>query len=95
MKVRLGFVSNSSSSSFICSIPYSPAMGAERVRIRFYDDRIREGSTEYKVALDEYVKIAEKYNLYIFDLNVDINGEDMIDELSESIPGFKILKEIY
>lgn len=46
---------------------------------------------EYRLKLEEYQAQAKKENSYIFDLDVAYGAEDVIDQLQEILPGFKVL----
>lgn len=100
MKVRSGFVSNSSSSSFICAVPYIKSIsGDERVNIGSFKDGLsdalksndNEDINYYRKLIDEYEKISKEYNLYIFELKIDYGDEDVIEQLKK-VPGFTVLK---
>ena len=99
MKIRSGFVSNSSSSSFICAVPYNRKMGEDRVNIDTFKDGLSDGLKHndvddinyYMKLIEEYEKISKEYNLYIFDLRVDYGDEGIVDQLKK-IPGFSVLK---
>ena len=62
MKIREGFVSNSSSSSFICAVPNTKKTKAAQVEIDLYNDRIKEIKDEIRHA-DEEEKEDLKYEL--------------------------------
>ena len=47
---------------------------------------------EYRLKLEEYEAQAKKENTYIFDLDVAYGAEDIIDQLQEILPGFKVLE---
>ena len=101
MKIRNGFVSNSSSSSFICSIHnFENKPLDERVCIDSLNDTIKDAISmnddewfERLISeLNEWKKIAEKENVCIFDIEVEYGTERNIRELEEKIPTFKILE---
>ena len=101
MKIRNGFVSNSSSSSFICSIHnFENKPLEERVRIDSLNDCINDAKSmkddewlERLISeLDEWKNIAEKENVCIFDITVEYGTERNIRALEEKIPTFKILE---
>lgn len=46
---------------------------------------------EYRLKLEEYQAQAKEENTYIFDLDVAYGAEDVIDQLQEILPGFKVL----
>ena len=100
MKVRSGFVSNSSSSSFICSIP---AMKDSECTagIMFYDDIIRSidnTPSEYELNImkeyETYKELAKKERLYIFDIYVDNDCVEHIESILNRIPNLKVIKMI-
>lgn len=47
---------------------------------------------EYRLKLEEYEAQAKEENTYIFDLDVAYGAEDVIDQLQEILPGFKVLE---
>ena len=101
MKVRTGFVSNSSSSSFICSVHnFENKPLNERVNISGLNDNIndarrmedKEWLEELLSELDKWIEIAEKENVYIFDVSSMYGTEDTVLSLEGKIPSFKILE---
>lgn len=47
---------------------------------------------EYRLKLEEYEAQAKKENTYIFDLDIAYGAEDVIEQLQEILPGFKVLE---
>ena len=47
---------------------------------------------EYRLKLEEYQAMAKNEHTYIFDLDVAYGAEDIIDQLEEILPGFKVLE---
>lgn len=100
MKVRFGFVSNSSSSSFICSIPATK--DSECIAdIMFYNDIIRDidnAPSEYELNImkeyETYKELAKKERLYIFDIYVDNDCVEHIESILDRIPNLKVIKMI-
>ena len=100
MKIRDGFVSNSSSSSFICSVP---AMNDSEciAEIGFYDDIKRDidgnlSNYELKV-LEEYEyykELAKKEKIHIFDIYVDNDCIEQVSTILDVIPNLKVIKMI-
>ena len=48
---------------------------------------------EYRLKLEEYQAQAKEENTYIFDLDLAYGAEDVIDQLEEILPGFKVLEQ--
>ena len=101
MKVRTGFVSNSSSSSFICSIHnFENKPLNERVNISGLNDNINDARRmedeewleDLLSELDKWLEIAEKENVCIFDVSSMYGTEDTVLSLEGKIPSFKILE---
>lgn len=81
---------------------------ADAVKIEILKDQIRDyesflkGSPndpdyarwlkEYRLKLEEYQAQAKREHSYIFDLDVAYGAEDVIDQLEEILPGFKVLE---
>lgn len=104
MKIRSGFVSNSSSSSFICGIKNFEGR-SKRVEIDFLEDQLKDliSGLEYgwadedevqkcrdKIALWE--RIAEERDMYIFDLRFEYGSEDILEDMKRKIPTFEVFK---
>lgn len=47
---------------------------------------------EYRLKLEKYQAQAKEENAYIFDLDVAYGAEDIIDQLQDILPGFKVLE---
>ena len=47
---------------------------------------------EYRLKLEEYEAQAKEEHSYIFDLDVTYGAEDVIEQLEEILPGFKVLE---
>lgn len=103
MKVRSGFVSNSSSSSFICSVDNTKDSWTEdMVRLNFLDDQLADAEKygyddDYERLTNEkkyWISYAKENNVYLFDLFFnDFVTNDFLEELENKIPNFKIVKE--
>ena len=103
MKVRSGFVSNSSSSSFICSVDNTKDSWTEdMVRLNFLDDSIADAEEygsddDYERLTNEkkyWISYAKENNVYLFDLFFnDFVPDNFLEELENKIPNFKIVKE--
>lgn len=48
---------------------------------------------EYRLKLEEYEAQAKEENTYIFDLDIAYGAEDIIDQLQEILPGFRVLEQ--
>lgn len=104
MKVRNGFVSNSSSSSFICSVAnHKDSWTEDMVRIDFLDDSIADAKKsgyddDYDKFMNEkksWISYAKENNVYLFDLFFsDFVTDEVLEELENKIPNFKIVKVI-
>ena len=101
MKIRDGFVSNSSSSSFICSVHnFDNKHLEERVKLISLKDCIsdarrmddEEWLQELLSELDKWKKIAEEENVYVFDISANYGAEDTVYNMVDRIPTFKILE---
>lgn len=79
MKIREGFVSNSSSSSFICAVPNIKKTKTAQVNIDCYNDRIKELKDEIRHA-EEEEKEDLKYELEGIQNEIDGFKELSIDE---------------
>ena len=101
MKIRDGFVSNSSSSSFICSVHnFDNKSLEERVKLFNLTDCINDARRmddeewlqRLLSELDKWKKLAEEENVYVFDITANYGAEDTIYEMVNRIPTFKILE---
>lgn len=101
MKIRTGFVSNSSSSSFICSVPnYKGASLDERVKLEELNDRLSDAIkydeedeiASYKEELAKWMKYAEENDECVFDLRLEYGFGDTLEKLCDRVPGLKILE---
>lgn len=101
MKVRTGFVSNSSSSSFICSVyNFENKPLNERVNISGLNDNINDARRmddeewlqKLLSELDKWKRVAEEENVYVFDITANYGAEDTIYDMVGRIPTFKILE---
>ena len=104
MKIRNGFVSNSSSSSFICGMKNFDGR-SKRVEIDFLEDRLKDlisgvksgwsDEDEVQACKEEiarWEKLAEERDLYIFDLSFEYGSEDILDNMKKKIPTFEVLE---
>ena len=103
MKIRSGFVSNSSSSSFICAVKNFE--GREpRVKIDFLNDELNDLLRDFdkswvdeedieacKEKIAKWERLAEERDLYIFDLRLEYGVEDTLRDMKRKIPTFEVL----
>ena len=104
MKLRNGFVSNSSSSSFICSVSNNKdSWTDDMVKLDFLDDMINDAKNsgyedDYKKYNDEknnWIAYAKENNVILFDLFFNESVSDsIIEELERKIPTFKKIKDV-
>ena len=101
MKIRSGFVSNSSSSSFIIGVPNYTNLPIdeclpEMIRDR-YNDAVEYNDKDdiefYKKELEKYRKIAQVEYLKIFSHYAEFGTEDSVYAMLSNIPGAQILYE--
>ena len=101
MKIRDGFVSNSSSSSFICSVHnFDNKSLEERVKLLSLNDCINDARRmddeewlqELLSELDKWKKLSEEENVYVFDISANYGAEDTVYDMVDRIPTFKILE---
>ena len=101
MKIRDGFVSNSSSSSFICSVHnFDNKSLEERVKLLRLNDCINDARRmddeewlqELLSELDKWKKLAEEENVYVFDVTANYGAEDVVYDMVDTIPTYKILE---
>ena len=78
----------------------------DRVKIESYEERLeelkeeledgdefaQEGFAELKAKMKEFVEYAKEEDLYIFELEIEL--EDMVEELERKIPSFRIVEAI-
>lgn len=98
MKIRNCFVSNSSSSSFIISLPnYMNFSEDELVKVDIYNDYVRDGDNEYQRKIDYLKDLAKRENCIIRQFDVDTNWSEInpIHELKACVPGVKVIAEIF
>ena len=104
MKIRSGFVSNSSSSSFICGVKNFEGR-SKRVEIDFLEDQLKDliNGLEYGWADEDEVqrcrdeiarweRLAEERDMYIFDLRFEYGSEDILADMKRKIPTFEVFK---
>jgi len=96
MKIRSCFVSNSSSSSFICSFP-NYDKDSNPMKIQYYYDILDcETDEKERQKLLDKVRYWEKYcqdnDCVVFDLNVDYGCDDVLDSLEQKLKGFSVIK---
>ena len=104
MKLRNGFVSNSSSSSFICSISNNKdSWTDDMVKIDFLDDMIYDAKKsgyeddyqKYTEEKNNWITYAKDNNVILFDLFFnEMSGDTIIEELERKIPTFKKIKDV-
>ena len=101
MKIRSGFVSNSSSSSFICSVHnFDNKPLEERIKLLSLNDCINDARRmedeewlqELLSELDKWKKLAEEENVYVFDISANYGAEDTVYDMVDRIPTVKILE---
>ena len=101
MKIRDGFVSNSSSSSFICSVHnFDNKSLEERVKLKSLTDCINDARRmddeewlqKLPSELDKWKMVAEEENVYVFDITANYGAEDTVYNMVGRIPTFKILE---
>ena len=88
MKIRSGFVSNSSSSSFVTVLPigFDPHSYDFSILLAYQDEQDDKDLTNEKVAIEMNKMIKRKIN-YFYDC--DINYLDVIEEALDDV-GFKV-----
>ena len=81
---------------------------ADAVKIEILKDQIRDYESflkgnpddpdyarwlkEYRLKLENYQAQAKREHSYIFDLDVEYGAEDIIEQLQNILPGFKVLE---
>ena len=103
MKIRSGFVSNSSSSSFICAVKNFEGR-TPRVAIDCLKDELKDLLKDLELgwgvqdeidtcreALANWERIAEERDLYIFDLRLEYGSEETLNQMKRKIPTFEVL----
>lgn len=98
MKIRSCFVSNSSSSSFILSVPnYMNYKGEEQINLDCYSPIDDDDDFDYSEIKQEYIKTAKDTNSYIFDVKIDWENDSpysAIKKLLEKLPNAKLIDEV-
>ena len=102
MKIRSCFVSNSSSSSFICSIP-NYCNDTEPMKVNYYKDMLSDAIRfDDKDEISKWSNKIEECQKECIDKNIimfDVVGESMVCDgimhsFENKIPGFKIVEEM-